>query len=106
MKLYGAEPAAMARIWTPGPRTVSAYSTYAWLGNSRRDYRGVTTLASDADLWLGFAAWGEDVQLICYASRDRARAEDIEREALLDDSLGTWEERLIAAATAGMRARA
>lgn len=106
VRLYGAEPSAVEDIWIPGARTVSVRSTYAWLGDySRRYYRGVVTLASDDDIWLGFAPWGDDaVQLVCYASRDRVRAEQIMRDITADESLGSWEQRMIAAATAGARA--
>src|SRR5687768_10408705 len=39
VKLLGAEPVNIERVWTPGARAVSTHSTYAWLGASRRDYR-------------------------------------------------------------------
>lgn len=101
--LNGANPAALSRLWMPGHRQVDARSTYVSFGGSRRDYKGMITLASDADFWLGFTAWGpEDVRLICYVGTARYRAELIAERVLEDESLGTWTSRLIEAATRGM----
>lgn len=103
IRLVKANPVRLSHLWLPGHRQVDARGTFVNLGGSRRDYKGMITLASDADLWLGFAPWDSNsVQLICYVSTARYRAELITERVLEDESLGTWNARLIEAATRGM----
>jgi hypothetical protein len=105
IRLVGTAPAYVNGMWTPGFRQVDARETFVLLGVSRRDYAGMITLASDADFWLGQAAWGDDgVQLVCFVSRRRFTAESITQEVLDDESLGNWRDRLVAATMAGIRA--
>lgn len=61
--------AGYAGLWMPGHRTVDASrATRVILDGSHRNYAGVTTTAATDAVYVGFAKWGDDVQLIVYAT--------------------------------------
>lgn len=56
--------------WAPGVRRVDATSraTAVFLNQSTREYAGVTTLTATGRVYVGFAKWGTDVQLLAYSA--------------------------------------
>ena len=62
------KPARITSAWMPGDRTVTEVRpTYVRLGGSCRDFAGMITAHSDAELWVGFTKMGDDaVQLVCF----------------------------------------
>ena len=69
VRLRDGELAGYAGLWTPGHRAVDASrATRVILDGSQRDYAGVTTTAATDTVYVGFAKWGDDVQLIVYAT--------------------------------------
>ena len=55
-------------LWAPGHRVVDAHTrkTYVTLDGSRRDYADVTTLTA-GHYYVGFAKWGQGVQILIYS---------------------------------------
>ena len=67
LKLSGATVVDARGLWAPGARKVTRQgATFVELDDSRRDFKGVTTLTA-GDIYVGFSSWGDDaVQMSVY----------------------------------------
>lgn len=69
LRLIDAEVDSLSDAWSPGPRLVDASrAASVRLNGSTRDYAGVTTMAATEYVYVGFAKWGSDVQMLCYTA--------------------------------------